>query len=111
MDKAQVLTVIHNLNDGDLLNLWGEFCEANRWDNEIVGSLSDMADHLNETPLAFAERCIQGGLNSISYAYHTLDSYGHILGFDSLDDVDCPIDYDELAEWMIRVEHEWLADE
>lgn len=103
---------LETLPTNDLISLWGEYCEANNYEDQVYTDIEELSELLNDSPLDFAQRCIYGGLQRLNYNYYWLNGSANIEGADFI--ADTPIDYRALADWMIDNVHRELdqfADE
>lgn len=88
--RKQLLDMARGADDRwDLVELWNVYCEENNYPDDII--------HYND---------IDGMENYFSSIYvesddfFSFDGYGVLNSYDCLDNVNSPIDFDLLAEWM-----------
>lgn len=92
----------HNYTSGDIVNLWNEYCEDNRYYDDMIYDvccIDDMTSGLS--PLEILDR--YGDVNT-NDCYFVETIYG-AKSFDYYDDGNSPVYLDDLVDWIIREEH------
>lgn len=89
-----------------LVWVWNEYTDNVRSDDWVFESLEDIADILNDDPVAFAQRVYFGDVQSWNDKYFCFNGYANIVSFNYGTDKNCPIDFDQLAEWLVADEYE-----
>ena len=87
--------------DFDVLSLWNEYASENAVNEEVYGSIEEIADSIGENAADFARRVFYGDVKSWNANYFCLNGSGNIDGFWHLTDDDSPVDYSILASWLI----------
>lgn len=103
LSSVQLQQVINELNQfatSDLIEVYNEYADQNSYEriydnDELI--LDDMfTSHYDAIRAAF-----YGDYNP-SHAYFTFNGYANLQSFDYLDSEHCPIDLEELAQWLIN---------
>lgn len=115
MKRSEITTDIivdelHNLSDGDIIWLWNNYCEDNRDPDSGVNDIEYIDDYLcGKTPIEILDS-VASDFNT-SDDYFSVDGYGYFYSFSSLESSKSPIDFEELAGWIIDNQLEdFLAD-
>lgn len=90
-----------------LVALWNEFSESSSYEPIFVGGLEELgAELFHNRPVEFARAVYFGDVGNWADDYAYFDAYGNIVSFNYWDDVQSPIDLEELAFWLEESEHE-----
>lgn len=123
MKKERILEVVKGMEDGDIINLWNEYCsDANRYDDEIMDAYTMEEWSKNEEVTNVLNRFYFGsddGLEGTSANpnrnYFKFDGYGNIISFDyiynSYTEEFSYIFIDELIDHIIENENAFGVDE
>lgn len=96
---AQVIETLKQSATSDLISIYNEYAETNSYESvydndELI--LDDMfTSHYDAIRSAF-----YGDYNP-SHAYFTFNGYGNLQSFEYLGCDNCPIDIEELAQWIV----------
>lgn len=124
MKKERILEVIKGMEDGDIINLWNEYCyDTNRYDDEImdaytmeewVTNSNDTMNILNRFYFGSDEER-EGTSANPNRNYFTFNGYGNIISFDyiynSYTEEFSYIFVDELIDYIIENENAFGVDE
>ena len=124
MKKERILEVIKGMYDGDIVQLWNEYCQdANRYDDEImdaytmeewVTNSNDTMNILNRFYFGSDEER-EGTSANPNRNYFTFNGYGNIISFDYIynqfSDEFYYIFIDELIDYIIENENAFGVDE
>lgn len=124
MKKERILEVIKGMNDGDIIQLWNEYCQdANRYDDEIMDAYAmeeliensnDTMNWLNRFFFGYDDYNKEGSANP-NRSYFTFNGYGNIISFDyiynSYTEEFSYIFIDELIDHIIENENAFGVDE
>lgn len=102
LSSVQLQQVINELSQfatSDLIEIYNEYADQNSyeriWDNDEL-TIND----LYSSPYD-AVRATNNFLYKDSQNYFTYNGYAHMISFDYLQDDNCPIDIEELAQWIV----------
>lgn len=103
--KDKVLEMIKNLDDDMLLNLWRNYCDSNNDPDNEIFSMDDFDEFAgyavdSNGALWLTQRVYYGNFNP-NDSYWGWSAYGNLKSFSDLDDDECPIDMDALADYLI----------
>lgn len=107
--EERIITVLKDMSDSDLITLWNDHCEANRYYDdhiyymdEFVELECDIGPRSDETPLEFIERMQRDfGTFDTEADYFAIGIYGYET-FDCLDDKSSPFSYTDLAKSILN---------
>lgn len=84
----------------EIVALWNEYASENNHDDYIYQSLDEIAE-MYESPIEFA-RCVYfGDIQAWNDDYFCYNGYGNIVSFCGVNQVNSPIDWELLAEYVI----------
>lgn len=117
MKKEKILEVIKGMEDGDIVQLWNEYCQdANRYDDEIMDAytmeeiITNSGDTMNWLNRFFfgSDEEREGTSANPNRNYFTFNGYGNIISFDYIynqyTDEFYYIWIDELIDYIIENE-------
>ena len=124
MMKEKILEVIKEMEDGDIISLWNEYCyDANRYDDEIIDAYkleeliensNDAMNWLNRFYFGYDDYNKEGSANP-NRNYFTFNGYGNIISFDyiynSYKEEFSYIFIDDLIDYIIENENAFGVDE
>lgn len=124
MKNEKILEVIKGMEDGDIINLWNEYCyDANRYDDEIMDAytLEELIENSNDT-MNWLNRFYygtddnqEGTSANPNRNYFTFNGYGNIISFDyiynSYTEEFNYIFINELIDYIIETENSFGVDE
>lgn len=98
-EKIEILKdQLQNLDDGDLLRIWNDWCENCHYEPIQKLTTETLVEHFNNDLGKFLLEHYNGCVYfNLDHEYFTIDGYGHIETFDYLED---KVDYDDLADWI-----------
>lgn len=100
--KNSVIDYLRSADLDDLVNVWNVYCYGvDNYDEEIYPNDDATLDEMFPSAYEFA-RSAKYGDYDFRHEYFTFNGYGNIVSFNYLDDDNCPIDLDVLAEWFIE---------
>ena len=122
--KEKILEVIKEMEDGDIISLWNEYCyDANRYDDEIIDAYkleeliensNDAMNWLNRFYFGYDDYNKEGSANP-NRNYFTFNGYGNIISFDyiynSYKEEFSYIFIDDLIDYIIENENAFGVDE
>ena len=99
MKRQEIIDRVLNLDEVDLLNLWTEYCEANRiWEDIIYVNDEFFFENYSQMEIA---QGVNNGEWLYSDAYVKEDSYGHFVSFSYKSEIMEHIDIDPFVDWLI----------
>ena len=124
MKKERILEVIKVMQDGDIVQLWNEYCQdSNRYDDEIIDAYTmeewiknsnDVMNILNRFYFGTDEER-EGTSANPNRNYFTFNGYGNIISFDyiynSYTEEFSYIFVDDLIDYIIENENDFGVDE
>lgn len=100
--KKSVAEYIKSAEMEDVVNLWNQFIdETERYDDQVYENSDDMLDEVFSSIHEFARSSRYGDYN-FNDAWFAFNGYGNVVSFRYLDDDNCPIDVDALADYLIE---------
>ena len=100
--KNSVIDYLRSVDLDDLVDVWNVYCsEVDNFDEEIYPNDDATLDEMFPSAYKFA-RSAKYGDYDFRHDYFTFNGYGNIVSFNYLDDDNCPIDLDGLADWFIE---------
>jgi len=97
--KEMIMEQLEDLDFDTLAYLWNEKEISENSDREIYGMSESALEMLNQSLFSTILR-IQYGDFDIDDDYFTINGYGNYESFNDFKDANCPIDLEELAEWL-----------
>lgn len=106
MDKQeQIKEYLKSLNDGELLSIYNEFSEASGYEQVFtMDEFDEICENMDASDIA--RRCFYGKFNP-NDEYFIFNGYEN---FDSGDYLEDFIDFDELADYIIRNNEDFDSD-
>ena len=99
MNRQEMIDRIWELDESDLLNLWTDYCEANRMWEDII-SPNDEFFLENYSQMQVAQKVANGEwLYSDDYVKE--DGYGNFVSFSYKSEIMEHIDIDPFVDWLI----------
>lgn len=96
--RDHVKEVVDDMNNNDLFVVWNDYCEENRYYDDMVLEMSFFDEaYADKSPLEIAEYVIGADFSTQHYYY--VDG---IYGPKSADFVDDLVDTDELVSYIVR---------
>lgn len=101
---------LRNLDKDDIICLWNTYCEEIRDPDSGINSIDDIDDYLcGKTPTEILDSVV-ADFNTSDY-YFSVDGYGYFYSFNSIESNKSPIDFEVLADWIIKNQlKDFLAD-
>lgn len=103
--QVQLQHVIDELNQfatSDLIEIYNEYAEQNSYER-IYDNDDLILDDMFTSNYDAIRAAFYGDYNP-SHAYFTFNGYANLQSFEYLDSEHCPIDIEELAQWLINEE-------
>lgn len=99
--KLQISQVIEQLkqDDSSLLQVYSEYASNNGYDS-VYDNDDDSINMVFADSHDALRAAFYGDYNP-SHAYFTFNGYGNLQSFEYLDSDNCPIDIEELAQWIV----------
>lgn len=94
--------VIEQLKEADYSNVieaYNNYADSNNYER-IHDNDEDTLNEVFSSPYDAINRT-NNFLYKDTHDYFTFNGYAHAISFDSLNDDNCPIDYEELASWIV----------
>ena len=105
MDREKIIKELRKLDDSELLSLYREFLEAKQYFDDEIYDMDEFDEIMgNETPWDITRKCFYGDFCP-NHAYFKFNGYGGLISTDYLTEW---IDLDNLIEWLIDTDHEFL---
>lgn len=103
---SQVIEVITDMDNDDTISLYNEYADSNGYEL-IFNNDEQTINDLFSSPYDAIRQTNNKDYND-NDEYFTFNGYGHAVSFDYVSDDNCPIDIEELAQWLINEDK--LAD-
>lgn len=97
--KEEIMNKLENLAFDTLVYLWNDYVREENMSDEIFNVNDEDLEMLSKG-LIETLNCIRCGDFSFNDDYFSLDEYDNYVSFNRLSDTNCPIDLDELADWL-----------
>lgn len=102
---SKINSVIEILNYStsmdDAVKVWNEYCKKSNKDEYIYPNEEYMLNELFSSVEEFARSAMYGDFH-FAQKYMTFNGYGNIVTFNTINNVNCPIDVDALANYLIK---------
>lgn len=99
----KIKEAITDLNDGEKVALWNDYCEANNYYDDYI-EYNDIDELLcGCKPSEVLSRIDKDKYNQ-NDRYCSIDGWGEYVSFDYVDDNDSPFDLDSVAQWVYKNE-------
>ena len=85
----------------DVVKVWNEYCEKSNKDERIYPNDEYNLNELFSSVGEFARSARYGDFH-FAQKYMTFNGYGNIVTFNTINNVNCPIDVDALANYLIK---------
>lgn len=95
----QVIEQLNQLADWQLINIYTDYADENRYE-DIHDLSQDTINDLFESAWDAITKSNHDGFNE-NDSYFVFNGYGLMSSFTSLDSDNCPIDIEELAQWIV----------
>lgn len=95
----QVIEQLKQLADWQLINIYTDYADENRYE-DIHDLSQDTINDLFESVWDAITKSNHDGFNE-NDSYFVFNGYGLMSTFTSLDSENCPIDIEELAQWIV----------
>lgn len=105
IESLQLSQVTNQLNDYDteaMVNIYNQYADANSYEH-IYDNDEITINSMYDSPWTAVSLTNHDGYKD-HQDYFTYNGYGHMISFDYLTDDNCPIDIDELAQWIVNNE-------
>lgn len=97
--KEEIMNQLENLDFDTLVYLWNDYVREENMSDEIFNVNDEDLEMLSKG-LIETLNCIRYGDFSFNDDYFSFDGYDNYVSFNRLRDTNCPIDLDELADWL-----------
>ena len=96
---SQVIEQLNNLSTDELVNVYIDYAEQNSYER-IYNLDESTIDELYSSPWQALYDSNHKDFNDRDY-FFTYNGNGHMVSFSNEDDKNCPIDTEELAQWIV----------
>lgn len=96
---SQVIEQLNQLSTDELVNVYMDYAEQNSYER-IYNLDESTIDELYSSPWQALYDSNHKGFNDRDY-FFTYNGNGHMVSFSNEDDDNCPIDIEELAQWIV----------
>lgn len=103
MSKINSVIEIFNYSTSmdDIVKVWNDYCKEFNWDDQIYPNNEYMLDDLFSSVWEFARSASYGDYH-LNQKYMAFNGYGNLVTFNTINDDNCPIDVDALANYLIE---------
>ncbi len=98
--NEQIKEALENASDSAVIGLWNEYADENSPDDQIYSNDDSFFEENFQGRVMDAVRAVTFGDYRYSADYVAFDGYANIVSFDSINEDNCPVDLDSLADWL-----------
>lgn len=93
---------LQNIFMAELVELWNEYLEVNRYDSYIYYLEENSLNSMYSSAADFAQKVMYEQQFRWTDDFFYVNDSGEPFSFNYRDDENCPIDIDDLANWLIE---------
>lgn len=111
---GEVREYLGSLSDGGKADIWNEYAEATNNPDDRIYSMDEFDEIFSDTkPWEIARACFYSRRFNPSDSWFWFNGYGNVESADYISDHDdrCPIDLDEVAEYIVSNDDELFNDD
>lgn len=96
---SQTIEQLNGKSVGEVVSIYNDYAEDNSYEHVFYND-EDVINACFKTPYEVLEKISHGNYFLLD-AYTYFNDSGQLVSFDYINDVTCPIDISELAEWLV----------